>query len=148
MFNIRNISKRCLFIAILIVLIPITVFPASEKPGNTGTFFSVDENVIDQVYYLEMTKPPQIKQVVFAPGNKPQAIVGKGGSFDLSQDGRMLVYSFNDRLRILRVDRAAKPIMTRGDGARPKWSPNGELDRKSTRLNSSHIPLSRMPSSA
>ena len=25
---------------------------------------------------------------------------------------------------------------------------NGDLDRKSTRLNSSHIPLSRMPSSA
>ena len=25
---------------------------------------------------------------------------------------------------------------------------NAELDRKSTRLNSSHIPLSRMPSSA
>ena len=27
------------------------------------------------------------------------------------------------------------------------WAP-GEEDRKSTRLNSSHIPLSRMPSSA
>ena len=26
--------------------------------------------------------------------------------------------------------------------------PKGKLDRKSTRLNSSHIPLSRMPSSA
>ena len=28
------------------------------------------------------------------------------------------------------------------------WSSSEELDRKSTRLNSSHIPLSRMPSSA
>ena len=27
-------------------------------------------------------------------------------------------------------------------------APQGDLDRKSTRLNSSHIPLSRMPSSA
>ena len=27
-------------------------------------------------------------------------------------------------------------------------APDGTLDRKSTRLNSSHIPLSRMPSSA
>ena len=28
------------------------------------------------------------------------------------------------------------------------WDKADELDRKSTRLNSSHIPLSRMPSSA
>ena len=28
------------------------------------------------------------------------------------------------------------------------WLVFGEIDRKSTRLNSSHIPLSRMPSSA
>src|ERR1051326_1704914 len=42
-----------------------------------------------------------------------------------------------------------------GSGEAAFWNPAGlatlsddELDRKSTRLNSSHIPLSRMPSSA
>ena len=34
-------------------------------------------------------------------------------------------------------------------GAQPThWHPEGETDRKSTRLNSSHLKLSRMPSSA
>ena len=38
-------------------------------------------------------------------------------------------------------------------GIRPRWMDYdamtvADLDRKSTRLNSSHIPLSRMPSSA
>ena len=34
------------------------------------------------------------------------------------------------------------------EGASGDVSSNAALDRKSTRLNSSHIPLSRMPSSA
>src|ERR1051326_7248978 len=38
---------------------------------------------------------------------------------------------------------------TRAQANRPDFPPTDpELDRKSTRLNSSHIPLSRMPSSA
>ena len=41
--------------------------------------------------------------------------------------------------------------MPEKSGALAQWNPGevqGQLDRKSTRLNSSHIPLSRMPSSA
>ena len=39
------------------------------------------------------------------------------------------------------------PPKKTADGSEPE-DPRAELDRKSTRLNSSHIPLSRMPSSA
>jgi len=39
------------------------------------------------------------------------------------------------------------PMIHREDGFMPALTPLG-LDRKSTRLNSSHMPVSRMPSSA
>ena len=41
------------------------------------------------------------------------------------------------------ADRLAKPVLVEGPAGTGKTA-----DRKSTRLNSSHIPLSRMPSSA
>ena len=43
---------------------------------------------------------------------------------------------------------AIKKIETNRENRRAKLASRGILDRKSTRLNSSHIPLSRMPSSA
>ena len=46
------------------------------------------------------------------------------------------------------VQAAAIPVNTAIVGNQPKWELMPWLDRKSTRLNSSHIPLSRMPSSA
>ena len=42
----------------------------------------------------------------------------------------------------------ASKLKTLGVQVTPEWSNFWKPDRKSTRLNSSHIPLSRMPSSA
>ena len=46
------------------------------------------------------------------------------------------------------VDGSRYPIETVDDNLSDCVDLNAEVDRKSTRLNSSHIPLSRMPSSA
>ena len=40
------------------------------------------------------------------------------------------------------------PAVLDAGAVRPTFSPDGDQDRKSTRLNSSHLKLSRMPSSA
>ena len=46
-------------------------------------------------------------------------------------------------------NRLQREMTSRAAQERPKqWQQADLLDRKSTRLNSSHIPLSRMPSSA
>ena len=50
---------------------------------------------------------------------------------------------------LLEADLIGSFERTRNHGIRWKgFSPEGALDRKSTRLNSSHVSLSRMPSSA
>ena len=57
-----------------------------------------------------------------------------------------VVSTFNKQEMVNAIDQARREIATRYD-----LKDSGttiELDRKSTRLNSSHIPLSRMPSSA
>mgnify|MGYP003340941481 CR=1 FL=1 len=47
------------------------------------------------------------------------------------------------------TNRLKRELDNRNQQERPKqWQQPELLDRKSTRLNSSHIPLSRMPSSA
>ena len=56
-----------------------------------------------------------------------------------SRNGRVQVFDFNGNFKRQFGQPGNKP----GDLKRPM-----NLDRKSTRLNSSHIPLSRMPSSA
>ena len=59
--------------------------------------------------------------------------------------GLIIVISFNSPAysAFKDINQIAVPPKT-ADGF---WAP-GYIDRKSTRLNSSHIPLSRMPSSA
>ena len=56
------------------------------------------------------------------------------------------------RVRILAQGGAVHPVADHGIGTAPALPGKAHLlarpDRKSTRLNSSHIPLSRMPSSA
>ena len=54
-----------------------------------------------------------------------------------------------DNLQAL-VDKndALKDLVSKFDRNSIEFKPFGDEDRKSTRLNSSHIPLSRMPSSA
>ena len=66
----------------------------------------------------------------------PKLHVGLSASFALSGGGALWV---TDRVgnQLIRVDPAA---------GRVKWRLG--IDRKSTRLNSSHVSLSRMPSSA
>ena len=45
--------------------------------------------------------------------------------------------------------RSARDLLVVGGGERRQWGGHSvEVDRKSTRLNSSHVSLSRMPSSA
>ena len=59
---------------------------------------------------------------------------------------RQHIFDFEDQDALdggTRADRAQELMQTCKSILRPKWE-----DRKSTRLNSSHIPLSRMPSSA
>ena len=66
------------------------------------------------------------------------------------RDGEILLdTSYDDTRSFFRVD-DVMPLKIRKAGESPKCSSRflSPLDRKSTRLNSSHIPLSRMPSSA
>ena len=65
-----------------------------------------------------------------------KAVVPNGESFD----------DWPSQITLL-VD-AADPVRRGGTGAKADWSAAAALDRKSTRLNSSHIQKSRMPSSA
>ena len=55
------------------------------------------------------------------------------------------VYRFGSALRVPGVDGQAVKQLREASNSQGAL---GFLDRKSTRLNSSHIPLSRMPSSA
>ena len=51
---------------------------------------------------------------------------------------------------VVATKRANNRVLARAESVEPRASAEGNAvqDRKSTRLNSSHIPLSRMPSSA
>ena len=78
----------------------------------------------------------------------------------LSPDGERIVYVL--RTVDAEADRGVRALWTVGSrtgeprrltrgrsDSSPAWSPDGtRIDRKSTRLNSSHMPVSRMPSSA
>ena len=59
----------------------------------------------------------------------------------------MLFYSIGEALQERAVERARRNIRALVD-IRPEQANVLEEDRKSTRLNSSHMPKSRMPSSA
>ena len=59
-------------------------------------------------------------------------------SFDVGHSGTSLSAALGIAEALERLDKPGKVVAVIGDGR----------DRKSTRLNSSHIPLSRMPSSA
>ena len=69
-------------------------------------------------------------------------------AFASDRDGNMALFAMDpDGSNVTRLPKSAG----KRDGAwSPEWSPDGKriLDRKSTRLNSSHIQKSRMPSSA
>ena len=78
----------------------------------------------------------------------------KGG---LSLDGRLALEKGGDTGPVVDTKNPRNGLLTKsiGYGGELKMPPSGKLpkehldkDRKSTRLNSSHIPLSRMPSSA
>ena len=53
-----------------------------------------------------------------------------------------------NRLHRVRIGQPAELVRSTEGGNGTTFDLQGRLDRKSTRLNSSHIPLSRMPSSA
>ena len=69
---------------------------------------------------------------------------------DFEKDGirfsSMEQYMMYQKARCFRDEKVAAEILKTDDVGRIKEL--GRQDRKSTRLNSSHIPLSRMPSSA
>lgn len=124
-------SKLQLFGVLLVCFCLSTVIAAVRQADDEqalGTFFQVEEDSFDLLFYLTAEDPPQIKKVVCASGNQPQTIVSEGGEFDVAPDGKRLVYSYQGRLYLIRTDTTkGKPTWTRGDGGRPKWSANGRL---------------------
>ena len=79
-------------------------------------------------------------------------VAGKGGVGKTTVSAALACAAAQRGLRVLFIELDGKPIpaeLTSGEGHISTMSLTaGDADRKSTRLNSSHIPLSRMPSSA
>ena len=61
--------------------------------------------------------------------------------------GRICEIDRTEEIEVLLVQHGSELEERIGDWSAPAWSSDGQ-DRKSTRLNSSHIQKSRMPSSA
>src|SRR5256885_5538223 len=59
-------------------------------------------------------------------------------------DSREVVFSMAGSLWRQKIDSTSAEQLTDGPGYdyQPDWSPDGRLDRKSTRLNSSHLVIS------
>ena len=93
----------------------------------------------------------------WAPGGRPERITEENGqdvkALDLNDRGDAIIAYATGDVSLRRdghwVDLPSVQARL-GEIEFVRWRPNGDLwlDRKSTRLNSSHIPLSRMPSSA
>ena len=78
-------------------------------------------------------------QIIFKPENSSAVdLLGLTESQLLTIRGKEIAYVFQD------PGSSLNPVMTIGEQLREAY----EADRKSTRLNSSHLKLSRMPSSA
>ena len=70
-------------------------------------------------------------------------------SVNFSADGKTLVSGSKDKTaRLWSIGSSREVTTVTNVTTRHIFSPDGRLDRKSTRLNSSHIQKSRMPSSA
>ena len=135
--------------------------PDGEKKASAGTGrrgrptggVNVSEAIRNYIEANPTATRPQIRDAMLAAGHTVSvslvnAVFGRvhknGGSAPVARRGRPPRAASASAAP---APRAAAPAPR---AAKPTAAPvsKGSLDRKSTRLNSSHIPLSRMPSSA
>ena len=101
-----------------------------DIPVGNGNFLIV----FDQDYCLRDIYYPSIGKENHSEGHKFRFGIWVDGKFDWLNRGWGLNLEYTQESLLTRVTAVNKTFKVR--------------DRKSTRLNSSHIPLSRMPSSA